>query len=247
MQESYWGYWLILLGVFIVGIMMLVNSTSTNNTQDYYYLKEATQASMIDSLDFAYFRLYGDMKMSKQKFVENFVRRLADNANTSNKYTIDFYYLYELPPKVSVKVSTKSIATNIANTSSNSYDVVNKIDEILEIGVPTKGTSSTAETKTCYIDFGADLISYLLGNTVDGFSIKTDNFSGTSKDNVIKLSHALQADSKNSEAGSVTPEDLKKEIVTIYTDAGVSGKQFFSTHPEFETWYERGDTWVKVN
>ena len=58
MKESYWGYWLILLGVLIMGIMMLVNSTTTNNTQDYYTLKEVTQASMIDSLDFSYYMFF---------------------------------------------------------------------------------------------------------------------------------------------------------------------------------------------
>src|SRR5574344_1907197 len=104
MKESYWGYWLIILGVLIIGIMMLVNSTTTNNTQDYYSLKEATQASMIDSLDFAYYRLYGDIKMSEQKFVENFIRRIADNTNLSNEYNVEFYDLYEVPPKVSVKL-----------------------------------------------------------------------------------------------------------------------------------------------
>ena len=52
MKSSYWAYWLILLGVFIIGVMMLVNSATTGSTQDYYMLKEVTQASMIDAIDY---------------------------------------------------------------------------------------------------------------------------------------------------------------------------------------------------
>lgn len=38
MKESYWGYWLVLLGIFIVVVMMLANDATTTNTQDYYQL-----------------------------------------------------------------------------------------------------------------------------------------------------------------------------------------------------------------
>ena len=40
MRESYWGYWIILLGVFVIVIMMLVSNVTTTNTQDYYIIKE---------------------------------------------------------------------------------------------------------------------------------------------------------------------------------------------------------------
>ena len=99
MRESYWGYWLVILGVFVIGVMLLVNNISTNNTQDYYNIKEVTQASMVDAIDFSYYRLYGSLKMSEQKFVENFVRRFAENVNTSNVYDVSFYDLFEVPPK----------------------------------------------------------------------------------------------------------------------------------------------------
>ena len=50
MKESYWGYWLILLGIFVIVIMMLINSVTTTTTQDYYLIKEVTQASMVDAV-----------------------------------------------------------------------------------------------------------------------------------------------------------------------------------------------------
>ena len=42
MQESYWGYWLVILGVFITVVMMMIQSITTSNSQDYYQLKEIT-------------------------------------------------------------------------------------------------------------------------------------------------------------------------------------------------------------
>ena len=131
MKESYWGYWIIILGIFIVGVMLLVNNTTTNSTQDYYTLKEVTHAAMVDAVDMSYYRLYGNVKMSEQKFVENFIRRFADNTNLANTYNVEFYDLYEVPPKVSVKVSTKSNSYNVAMEPTQ-FDITNTIDAILE-------------------------------------------------------------------------------------------------------------------
>ena len=41
------------------------------NTQDYYNIKEVTQASMIDAVDFSYYRLYGNVKMSVSFFLKD--------------------------------------------------------------------------------------------------------------------------------------------------------------------------------
>ena len=40
MKESYWGYWLVMLGIMVVGVMLLINSTTTGTTHDYYELKD---------------------------------------------------------------------------------------------------------------------------------------------------------------------------------------------------------------
>lgn len=134
MSESYWGYWLIVLGIFVIVIMMLVQSVTTTSTQDYYLLKEATEASMIDAVDLGYYRMYGELKINREKFVENFLRRFSETVNISTTYKIDFYDLYEVPPKVSVRVSSRTNTFTIAGESS-SFDVVNKIDAILEYKV----------------------------------------------------------------------------------------------------------------
>jgi len=132
MKESYWGYWLILLGVFIIIIMLVIQNVTSSNTQDYYLVKEITEASMIDAVDYGYYRQYGEVRINKEKFVESFLRRFAESASLSTTYTISFYDIYEAPPKVSVKVSSKSNTFNIFG-DTESFDVVNKIDSIIEL------------------------------------------------------------------------------------------------------------------
>ena len=131
MQGSYWGYWLITIGVFVILIMMLLNSVTTTSTQDYYLLKEVTQAAMIDAVDYAYYRDYKELKINKEKFVENFLRRFSETVNLSSEYQIDFYDIYEAPPKVSVKVTTLSNVIRIGG-DADQFDVVNRLDAILE-------------------------------------------------------------------------------------------------------------------
>lgn len=137
MKETYWGYWLIVLGILIIGVMLLVNNTSTSSNNDYYTIKEVTQASMIDAIDMSYYRMYGDVKMSEQKFVQNFLRRFADNTSLSNSYNVSFYDLYEVPPKVSVKISSSTNTVNVAYDPT-SFEVQTTIDAILEVGVPSE-------------------------------------------------------------------------------------------------------------
>ena len=132
MKESYWGYWLILLGVFVVIIMLLIQNVTSTNTQDYYLVKEITEASMLDAVDYGYYRQYGEVRIIKEKFVESFLRRFAESANLSTTYNISFYDIYEAPPKVSVKVSSKSNTFNVMGDSS-SFDIVNKIYAVLEL------------------------------------------------------------------------------------------------------------------
>ena len=124
MRESYWGYWIILLGIFVIVIMMLVSNVTTTNTQDYYLVKEVTEASMVDAVDYAYYRTTGELKINSEKFVESFLRRFADNVEL-NTYQIDFYGIYEAPPKVSVKVTTKSATYTVAGDATT-FDIRRK-------------------------------------------------------------------------------------------------------------------------
>lgn len=142
MKESLWGYWIIVLGIFVVVIMLLVSNVTTTNTQDYYLVKDVTEAALVDSVDYGYYRYYKELKINREKFIENFLRRFAEQVNLST-YTIDFYDIYEAPPKVSVKITTES-GNFIVNGDSTSFDIVNRIDAVLE----TSGNASSINTAT---------------------------------------------------------------------------------------------------
>ena len=131
MRESFWGYWIIALGVGVIVIMMLISNVSTTNTQDYYVLKEILEAAMIDAVDYGYYRESGELRINKEKFVENFLRRLSESIPTGTS-TVNFYNLYEAPPKVSVEVTSKSNTYQI-NSSTETFDIVNRVDALLEM------------------------------------------------------------------------------------------------------------------
>lgn len=132
MKESYWGYWLILLGIFIIVVMMLVQNATTTNTQDYYQLKEVANSAMYDSIDYAYYSQTGQVRLMKEMYVANFIKRFSQTVSLTDTYTIDFYDLYESPPKVSVKVSTQT-GSFLVNGDSTNVDIVNSIDIISEM------------------------------------------------------------------------------------------------------------------
>lgn len=131
MKESLWGYWLIVLGLFVITVMMLLQNYTTTSEQDYYLLKEVTEAAMTESLDLAHYRTYGEVRIIKEKFVENFLRRFAETVNINKTYKIDFYDIYEAPPKVSVKVSTSTQEYAIMGDVGE-FGVVNRIDAVIE-------------------------------------------------------------------------------------------------------------------
>lgn len=135
MKETYWGYWLIMLGVFVIVIMMLISNVTTKNTQDYYLIKEVTESAMVDAVNYGYYRKYGEVKIDREKFIESFLRRFSENVSL-NTYQIDFYDIYEAPPKVSVKVTSKSNTFVVAGDAAT-FDIVNKVDGILEL-TPTR-------------------------------------------------------------------------------------------------------------
>lgn len=151
MSQSVWGYWLIALGIGVITVMMLVQSYTTINQEDYYLLKEVTQASMNDAIDYNHYRQYGELKINREKFVENFMRRFSESVKGNKNYKIDFYDIYETPPKVSVKVSTKTSSFNVSGDIMD-LDVTNSIDAILE------NNSTNTITKVFYsVPYGSCL------------------------------------------------------------------------------------------
>ena len=79
MKWSFASVGLIVLGLVGLSIIILFQNITTNNENDYYLLKEVTEASMIDAIDMDYYRESGELKIIKDKFVESFTRRFAES------------------------------------------------------------------------------------------------------------------------------------------------------------------------
>ena len=159
MKESYWGYWIILLGIFVIAVMFLVNDATTTDTQDYYALKEVASAALNDSVDYAYYAQTGQIRIIKEVFVENFLRRFSQSISLTDTYQIDFYDLYESPPKVSVKITTKT-SNFVIGKDTTDLDVSNSIDLILELDSATVPNCPAGEDCKTYQSLTGGRCSY---------------------------------------------------------------------------------------
>lgn len=131
MKESIWGYAILTLGILAVGIIWFFANVTRTDQHNYNLLKETTEAAMFDALDLASYRKDGTVRIDEEKFVENFIRRFAQNAELSNEYyKIEIYDVNETPPKVSLKVSSSQETT--ATGEVIDFKIVNNIDAILE-------------------------------------------------------------------------------------------------------------------
>ena len=117
MKESGWGYGIITLGLLVLTVIMLTQNLTTTNEEDFYLGREVLSASMIDAVDLGSYRNSGKLVMSKEKFVEIFLRRFAESVSVTKTYQIDFYDIKEYPPNASVRIRTMSGDVSIAQDS----------------------------------------------------------------------------------------------------------------------------------
>lgn len=130
MKESFWGIFIVVLGIVTIAVIFFIQEATNTDEQNYNLLREATEAAMYDAVDLATYRTSGVVKINREKFVENFLRRFAANASLQNTYVVEIFDVNETPPKVSLRVSTKLSTT--ATNEIVEFDLVNKLDAILE-------------------------------------------------------------------------------------------------------------------
>ena len=159
MKYSFLGFGLIMMGLFGLVFIVMFESITINNESEYYVLKEAMDAAMLESVDLACYRLGdaagdvridtnddgkldgdamacgdNDVKIVEQKFVENFTRRFAASISGDvTEYTLEFYDIIEMPPKVTVRVKAKTQEYMLSKGSKDSFDIVNELSGILEL------------------------------------------------------------------------------------------------------------------
>lgn len=119
-----------MLGVISVSFIFFFQNTTNTDEQNYILLKEVTEAAMYDAIDLAAYRKTGNVRIDREKFVENFIRRFAESVTIGNTYKVDIYDVNESPPKVSLKIST-NVESN-ATGEIIDFDLTNRLDAIME-------------------------------------------------------------------------------------------------------------------
>lgn len=132
MKESIWAWWFIVLGIVIMSVVILMTDLTTTSEQNYYLAKEISEASMMDAVDYAYYRKYGELRISSEKFMENFIRRYSQVITINKTTDISFYDLYEAPPKASIEIRTGPAQLTI-DTQTMIFDINTRLDAILEM------------------------------------------------------------------------------------------------------------------
>lgn len=161
MNSSMWMYFFMVMGILGIVLINIFGKVIMNNEQNYYLLKEITEAAMIDAVDLKAYRdgagwdgvtedndpssmhcmegVPGTIRIVKEKFVESFVRRFASSADLNRNYKIVFNDIDECPPKVTVTlVATEQFSfVSFFNVEYDSgEDIVNVLTGILENRTP---------------------------------------------------------------------------------------------------------------
>lgn len=130
MKESFWGAAVVAIGIVAIFFIYFFQSVTNTDEHNYHLLKEATEAAMYDALDLSAYRKDGTIRIDREKFVENFLRRFAESATLSRTYKIEIYDVNEEPPKVSLRVSSSE--TTSLTGDMMEFELSNDINAILE-------------------------------------------------------------------------------------------------------------------
>ena len=135
---------IIFLSILALVLLNLLSNYSTGSELDYYLLKETVDAAMVDAIDASYLRTCGLYRIDKEKFAESFLYRFADSVETTRYYDISIYDINEMPPKVSVKVDSKTSMSFNANGKETVGVISTSYDAILETTYDEDKTVSEA-------------------------------------------------------------------------------------------------------
>ncbi len=161
MNSSMWMYFFMVMGILGIVLINIFGNVIMSNEQNYYLLKEVTEAAMMDAVDLKAYRdgvgwdgvteetdpesmhcmegIPGTVRIIEEKFVESFIRRFASSAQLNRNYKIIINDIDECPPKVTVTlVATEEFSfLSMFNVEYDSgEDIVNMLTGILENRTP---------------------------------------------------------------------------------------------------------------
>ena len=134
MKYAYLSLGMIFVGMIGLVFIVMFENVTINNESEYYVLRESVEASMFESIDFAYYRETGKLKIIEEKFVANCTRRFYKSISGSGKgYQLTFYDIMESPPKVSVVANSKTDSYSVVGLGGDDgFDIKNALSAILE-------------------------------------------------------------------------------------------------------------------
>ena len=154
MNSTMWSYFFVMVGILGIVLINIFSDILIANEQDYFLLKEATEAAMIESFDrdtYSYGLndekyeraenhcpvkyVPGTIRIDKEKFIENFLIRFANSITLKKTYDINIIDISECPPKVSVSIKAKdkySFIEFFRVTYDSGEQVINRLTGIFE-------------------------------------------------------------------------------------------------------------------
>jgi len=139
MNKGMLGVGIIIMGLIALLMINIVSNYSTGGELDYYLLKETSEAAVEDAIDGEFQMSYGLPRIDKERFVESFLRRFAENVDATRTYDIKFIDINEIPPKVSIKIDSNTVLTYNNDTTT----ISTQIDQIVETDAAKDAYSKT--------------------------------------------------------------------------------------------------------
>lgn len=144
MKESFWGAAVVAMGIVAIFFIYFFQSITNTDEHNYHLLKETTESAMMDALDLAAYRKDRTIRIDREKFVENFLRRFAESATLSNTYIIKIYDVNEEPPKVTLQVESAQSTTLTGEKLE--FNISNRLSAILEVPDVDENQSNRYQT-----------------------------------------------------------------------------------------------------
>lgn len=139
MNKGMLGVGIIIMGLIALLMINIVSNYSTGGELDYYLLKETSEAAVEDAINGEFQMSYGLPRIDKERFVESFLRRFAENVDATRTYDIKFIDINEIPPKVSIKIDSNTVLTYNNDTTT----ISTQIDQIVETDAAKDAYSKT--------------------------------------------------------------------------------------------------------
>lgn len=164
MKVSVWGYLFLVLGLLGIVLINVFGEVTISDQQNYYSLKEITKSAMLDAVDKTAYQqglgydginqitdpesihcnsgVPGTVRIIKERFVELFLAKFAEEADLNRDYKITFLDIDECPPKVTVKIESTQTFSFIQKAfgmkKTEDATVTNILSGILETDEPFK-------------------------------------------------------------------------------------------------------------